>query len=196
MDGIGERLDGLGYVRAEGGQRGRVYLARDHAVKLFPADDVAYLSYVRYALDNPSPHLPRVLHGPVEIPEGGWAVVLERLDEPDPEASDFILDEAEGFLLDVKNGDRDDALAVRGRWGEGLPPGLRTALLGIGLTLMRGHGFCPDPSDGNLMTRGGVPVLSDVVCGRSGRPYRGVAPPAHDDGFADLLEAPPAAPAP
>jgi len=193
---LGERLAELGYVEVAEGQRGRVYLppgAEAHAVKLFPADDLAYLSLLRYTLDHPSPHLPRVLHGPVPLDDGtGWAVVIERLDAPDDELSDHLLDEAGGFLLDVLNGDRDDDAARPGRWGSGLDASLRHTLLGIGRILLRGHGFLPDESAGNLLMRGDVPVLSDILCGRNGRAYAGTSPGPHDDGFAVLLDPAPA----
>jgi hypothetical protein len=194
MDAISERLEASGYRRAEGGDRGRVFLCDGtvgHVVKLFPDDDLAYLSFVRYVLDHPSEHLPRVLHGPVEV-ESGWGVVLERLDEPDPEAAGFYLDEAEGFLLDVVNGDRTDAAPVPVRWGEGLGTDLRATLLGIGRTLLLGHGFIPDGSGGNVLMRAGVPVLSDVVCGRSGREYHGGEAAIHGAAYASLFEEGPA----
>jgi hypothetical protein len=60
---LGERLIGLGYERLPGGQRGAVFVPGDgspHVVKAFPDDDLGYLSFVRYAIDHPSPHLPRL----------------------------------------------------------------------------------------------------------------------------------------
>jgi hypothetical protein len=112
------------------------------------------------------------------------------LSEPDAEAATYYLDEAEGFLLDVVNGDRDGPEARAGAWGENLADGMRLALFGIGSVLLRGHGFVPDPSDGNVLMRGDVPVLADVVCGRSGRAYVGTSDPVHDEEFAELLGEP------
>lgn len=196
MDEIADRLAALGYEPvADPGQRGTVLLSPDgsHALKLFPADDGAYLSLARYAADNPSPHLPRVLHGPVEAGDG-WAVALERLEPLPEEDEDAILDEAEGYLIAVMNGDTSTTAPGRNGWGAELPEGMRSALLGIGLTLLRGHGFRPDLGTGNVMSRDGVPILSDVVCGRNGRPYEGVGDVPFDPGIAALLD--PAAPSP
>ncbi len=196
MDALAARLLDLGYEAAAGGERGRVLLPGDgapHVVKLFPGDDLAYLSFLRYALDNPSPHLPRVLHGPVEA-DGGWAVVLERLDELPEADEDAVLDEAGGYLLAVLNGDAVDAATRPGDWGHDLPASLRETLLGVGTTLLLGHGFLPDESGGNILARGGTPVLSDPICGRNGRPYAGRSEGPRDPAFEPLLA--PAGPAP
>ncbi len=193
---MAERLAGLGYAPVdEPGQRGTVLLAPDgsHALKLFPDDDLAYLSLARYAADNPSPHLPRVLHGPVQAGDG-WAVALERLEPLPPDGEEAMLDEVEGYLLAVLNGDTSTVEPGRNGWGSGLGVGLRETLLGIGLTLLRGHGFHPDASDGNVMSRGDVPVLSDVVCGRNGRAYESRGEIPFDPGIDALLV--PAAPSP
>lgn len=193
---LADRLEGLGYEAVGEGCRGRVLLAPDgggHAVKLFPADDLAYLSFLRYALANPSPHMPRVLHGPVPA-DDGWAVVLERLDELPEGDADALLDEVGGYLLDVGNGRPRAVAPGPGDWGHALPPGLRADLLGLGRTLLAGHGFLPDDGYGNVMLRGDVPVLSDPVCGRNGRVYAGATEPPHDPAFEALLASPGPAP--
>jgi hypothetical protein len=94
----------------------------------------------------------------------------------------------------VLNGDTSTTAPGRNGWGADLCEGMREALLGIGLTLLRGHGFRPDLGTGNVLSRAGVPVLSDVVCGRNGRPYESVGDVPFDPDIAALLV--PAAPSP
>jgi len=192
-----EILEGHGYRRMGGGTRGHVLAAPDlsHVAKVFPADDVAYLSLVRYALDHPSPHLPTVLHGPVEV-EGGWAVFLERLEHLDDEYASDAHEHVGGYMLAVVNGDvRAGREPGPGRWGHDVEASLRAVLVPLCETLMVGHGFYPDDSDGNvLLGPDGRYVLSDVLCGRSGRPYAGRVEPPHDPDLDALLR--PAGPRP
>lgn len=159
---IGEILSRFGYNVLGSGMFGAVIDMEDFVLKVFRADDDAYLAFLDFCDEVDSPHLPNILWD-AQINEKMWAVCLEKLEPIDTWDNSFQGKLTAHLYREINKYQyklRDDET-----YHPKLPLDLRATM-----ELMEEYrknndsSFWCDIHDGNVMLRGSTIVITDPWC--------------------------------
>jgi hypothetical protein len=146
---------------------------RNYVLKLFVADDNAYISFVKLALKNQdNPHFPKFHHGLINVAPGYKAIRMEKLKPYNGDVLRDKMDEliykiCDYFDLHPKKLHKDAIDKLIKKFSADQPkvitPELMKAIILISRIIVK-KSFDNDLNTGNIMWRDRTIVITDPMC--------------------------------